>query len=179
MRGRTMVRGKTGRSAMLAACLIAAAPARAEIQVLAARITAGELWVLGAADDPEAEVSLDGRFATRADSRGRFEFRLVYHPATCIVTLRAGRQERGAVVGECGQQGPPGPEGRAESRTVAGPPGPPGPAGPQGEPGPRGEAGPPGAPGPQGEAGPRGEAGPEGGQGPRGETGPRGPCPPS
>ncbi|MBY0296947.1 MAG: hypothetical protein K2X71_13075, partial [Methylobacterium sp.] len=117
------------------ACL-AAPPARAEIQILAAKIAAGELWVLGSADEPNAEISLDERFAARTDGRGQFEFRIVYHPPTCIVTLRTRRQERSAVVGECGQQGP------------AGAPGPQGPTGPRGEDGSAAQAGAAGPPGP-------------------------------
>ena len=88
---------------------VLAGPAQAEIRVLAAKITGGELWVLGSADAVEAEITLDERFTGKTDKSGNFEFRLVYHPASCIVTLRARQQERAAVVGECGQQGPPGP----------------------------------------------------------------------
>src|SRR4051794_21354981 len=79
-----------------------APPARAGLQILAAKIVAGELWVLGAVDEPEAEITLDGRFPQKTDSRGNFDFRVVYHPASCIVTLRPPRRERQAVVGECG-----------------------------------------------------------------------------
>jgi hypothetical protein len=106
-----------------ACAILAAAPALAEIKVSGARITEGQLWVLGQADEPNAPVTLDGAFEQTTDGRGRFEFRVVYHPATCIVSVKTAAQVKQAVVAGCGQAGPkgdPGPEGR---------PGPPGPAG--------------------------------------------------
>src|SRR5215210_7671592 len=60
-------------------------------------------------------VTLDDAFEQTTDNRGRFEFRVVYHPATCIVTIRTASQAKQAVVATCGQAGPrgdPGPEGR-------------------------------------------------------------------
>jgi len=68
------------------------APALARIKVEAARITGGELWILGSTDEPEAEITLDGKFPTKADKRGNFELRVVYHPATCIATLRSAQE---------------------------------------------------------------------------------------
>lgn len=168
------------------------APAAARIQVEAARITGGELWILGSTDEPEAEMTLDGKFPTKADKRGNFEFRVIYHPATCIATLRTPQDERKVVVGECGETGPagsPGAAGAAGERGPAGPPGeagPPGPVGlqgmsggqglpgPAGKTGPVGEAGPMGPPGPAGPAGPPGRPGPEGPRGPAGPPGPAG-----
>lgn len=173
--------------AALAGAGLSAAPAAAEIQILAAKITGGELWVLGSADATDAEISLDERFRQRTDGRGNFEFRLVHHPATCIVTLRVGGESRQAVVGECGQQGPAGPQGAPGATGPAGPPGAtpsvttqqplPGPPGPPGQPGPRGEAGPrgergeAGPPGRDGAVGPAGPPGPQGPAGARGEPG--------
>ncbi|TXN21235.1 hypothetical protein FV217_14970, partial [Methylobacterium sp. WL9] len=150
---------KAAASGLFLAIGLACTPARAEIQVQAAKITAGELWVLGSADEPDIEITLDGGFARRTDGKGQFEFRIIHHPATCIVTLRTERQERRAVVAECGQQGPPGlpgPIGATVTSIIPGPPGMPGPSGEAGPPGPAGE---PGTPGPAGEAGP---AGPQG-----------------
>ena len=165
----------------------ASAPVVAEIRVEAAKITGGELWVLGSADEADAEITLDGRFPTRTDKRGYFEFRVVYHPATCIATLRTPQQARAIVVGECGQQGPQGDRG-AQAPGLVGPAGLPGPrgeaglkgdVGPRGDIGPRGEAGPPGPPGPAGPEGKPGERGPPGPAGPAGVAGTVGPAGPT
>ena len=94
-----------------------AAPAWAEMRIEAAKITGGDLWIIGYADDPDTEITLDGQFPQRTDSNGYFEFRVVYHPATCIATLKTPKQSRSVVVGGCGQQGPQAPG-------LVGPPGP-------------------------------------------------------
>lgn len=154
-----------------------AMPAYADVKVEDAKITGGYLWVLGYADEPDSEITLDGKFPQHTDAKGYFEFRVVYHPATCIATLRTPRQSRDIVVSDCGQQGPqaPGLVG------PAGPSGPRGEAGPQGEAGPKGDRGAMGQPGPmgaQGEPGPAGPPGPAGvagAVGPAGPPGPRGP----
>lgn len=159
-----------------------AIPASARIQIEAARITGGELWILGSTDEPDAEITLDRQFPTKVDKRGNFELRVVYHPATCIATLRTALEERSVVVGECGQQGPqgiPGPGGAPGETGAMGPAGPVGqmgPAGPQGLPGPAGRDGVAGPPGPVGETGPAGPAGPHGPQGAPGLQGPPGPA---
>src|SRR4051794_18745563 len=167
-------------------------PALAAFQVEAAKITAGELWVLGSVDEPDSEITLNGQFARKTDAKGNFEFRIVYHPATCIATLRTTKQERSVVVGECGQQGlqapglvgpagPPGPKGEKGPQGepgvagMTGPPGPVGPSGPIGLSGPHGLEGPQGEPGLQGEPGRNGVAGPPGPLGPPGPAGKMGP----
>ena len=114
-----MLRVRFVRQAIVAAPLLAAAPAEAEITVAVARITEGSLWVIGQTDEPEVEVTLDGAFTEKADRRGYFRFRVVHHPPDCIVRLRSASQVQEAVVANCGQAGPPGP------------PGPPGAAGPR------------------------------------------------
>ena len=156
---------------IFAAAILGIVPARADMRIEAAKITAGELWVLGNAGEPDTGITLDGQFPQRTDSRGYFEFHVVYHPATCIATLRTPKQARSIVVGDCGQQGP----------GLPGPPGPRGEAGSRGEPGPQGAMGPPGPPGVDGSDGAPGErgvpgpAGPVGSAGPGGPPGPRGP----
>jgi hypothetical protein len=102
---------------------LAHGPALAEIAVSVARISEGQLWVIGQVDEPNATVTLDQGMEQTADGRGRFEFRVVYHPATCIVTLKTSSQLKRAVVAGCGQAGPKGEAGL------------PGPAGPPGAPG--------------------------------------------
>jgi hypothetical protein len=122
------------------AVALAVTPAAADMRILAARITEGDLIVIGTVSAADEEVTLDGAFTSRSDTTGRFEFRIVYHPATCIVDVRAGSLRRGAVVANCGQMGPPGQPGPIGPRGDRGDPGPPGPPGPPGEPGPPGQA---------------------------------------
>jgi hypothetical protein len=106
---------------VLAAAALALIPgsALADITVSAARITEGLLWVIGDSDEPNARIVLDDVHEAATDRGGGFEFRVIYHPATCIVTLRTSSESRRAVVANCGQAGPKG---------EAGPAGPPGPA---------------------------------------------------
>ena len=174
---------------MIAVASAWAAPVRAEMRIEAAKITGGDLWIIGYADDPDTEITLDGKFPQRTDGNGYFEFRVVYHPATCIATIRTPKQSRDVVVGGCGQQGPqapglvgpPGPQGgRGETgpRGEIGLAGAPGAMGPPGPPGPTGVAGPPGAQGEPGPRGPVGEAGRAGDTGPSGPIGPAGPAGP-
>jgi len=107
------------RQAIVAGALLPAAPAKAEITVAVARITEGSLWVIGQTDEPEVEVTLDGAFTEKADRRGYFRFRVVYHPPDCIVRLRSATQVQEAVVANCGQAGPPGPPGPGRRRGAA------------------------------------------------------------
>lgn len=187
------------RSMIATVLALVGSPALADIVIDQAMIAGGELRVMGRLTRPrQTTVTLDRVHEVRSDANGRFTFRIIYHPANCIVNLQADAEERQAVVGYCGQRvlndgrdasasiapnqqpGPPGPEG------PAGPPGPEGPQGPEGRPGPAGERGPEGPPGPQGPAGPAGPAGgqiqgaesqpgPPGPEGPPGPPGPQGP----
>ena len=168
------------------------------IQIWDARIEGGDLRMSGSVGKSGVTVILDDDISVLSDRRGRFEFRLPYRPATCVAMIKAGENEREAVVANCA---PEGPAGKAGEQGTAGLQGPPGAAGPKGEPGPKGEqgakgeqglkgetgpkgeaglAGPPGAPGPKGdqglkgEPGQRGEAGSKGERGPKGEPGPKG-----
>jgi hypothetical protein len=94
-----------------AAALVATSPALAEFKIRAARIAAGDLWVMGEVDEPNTAVTLDDSFTEKSDSRGRFQFRIPYHPATCAVVLKTARQARAVVIANCGQRGLAGPEG--------------------------------------------------------------------
>ena len=145
--------GRFAALAGIAAMLIGPGPARAEVEILGARISEGDLWIIGRIERPNAPLGLDGRYSGTSDGRGRFEFRVPYHPATCLVTLKAEDETREVAVGNCGQAGPRGEAGLPGPAGPPGPPGPAGPAGPPGEPGPPGEAGPAGEPGPRGPAG--------------------------
>lgn len=124
--------------------------------ITTAEIASGRLYVFGKTERPRQPVVLDGQFRTESDEAGKFEYTLIYHPARCIVSATIEGKAYEAVVGNCGQQGPPGSTAsslpmRGTTRaglTTQGPPGPPGPPGPQGPAGPSGPPGPPGAPDP-------------------------------
>ena len=98
----------------------AAVDGRAEFSIHSARIAEGDLWVVGQVNEPDVAVTLDDSFTERTDSRGRFRFRLAYHPALCTVVLKTATQSRVVVIGNCGQRGAQGPPGEP------GPPGAPG-----------------------------------------------------
>jgi hypothetical protein len=119
-------------------CIASVTSANADIKIMAARITEGDLVVMGSVEVPDAEVTMDGLFTATTDANGRFLFRVPYHPATCIVDLQARAWRRAVVVGNCGQSGPrgeQGPRGIEGERGAVGPAGSPGPPGPPGEPG--------------------------------------------
>src|SRR5688572_21411418 len=78
----------------------------AEIVVEEATIAGGQLHVIGRVNPPaEVTVTLDNAHNIRTERNGRFTFRVVYHPATCIATLAAGKDSTRAVVKGCGQAG--------------------------------------------------------------------------
>ncbi len=171
------------RSVFAIAAGLGCGPAMAEIILHQARIDRGDLVVIGRLIPARAAtVSVDANFEAESDSSGRFAFRLTYHPADCVVTLRANEEIREAVVGFCAQAGPtgpagiPGPVGPVGVAGSLGQPGPTGPPGPAGQPGPKGERGErTGIAGPVGPRGPQGVAGQQGPEGPQGAAGPAGP----
>lgn len=156
------------------------------IQIWDARIEGGDLRISGSVRRSGVTVILDEDISVLSDRRGRFEFRLPYRPATCIAVIKAGEDEREAVVANCAPEGPAGKAGEPGARGETGPrgePGPkgepgtaglPGPAGAKGEPGQKGEQGAKGEQGPKGEQGLKGERGPKGEAGAQGPPGPRG-----
>src|SRR3954471_23232827 len=131
----------------------------AEILIDQAMITGGELRVMGRLSRPrQVTMTLDGTHPTTSDASGRFLFRLNYHPATCVVTLKAEEEERQAVVGFCGQRGVGATDAvaaRGSDQPAAAPRGAPGPLGPKGDPGASGPAGPQGPVGAAGRPGPQ------------------------
>ena len=167
-------------------CLLLSEPATAEITIVQATISSGELRVSGRVIPARVEtVSLDERYSVRTDANGTFAFRIPFHPPSCVVEIKAGNDRRAAVISGCAQiprevraagsqdtsQGPPGPQGPQGVAGHQGPQGPQGAAGPRGEPGPPGPAGPSGPPGPEGPAGATGPGGPAGPTGPGGKSG--------
>jgi Collagen triple helix repeat (20 copies) len=174
---------------------LSSVPAMAMINIDYATVANGELRIVERLNPPrEASVILEDQYETTADATGRFTFRVVYHPATCIVAIKSGDESRQVVVAGCGQRGPAGPNANmpGQASTASGPAGPPGLPGVQG---PQGPAGPPGPPGPAvlaepqeqppdgtpapsrevGPAGPPGPSGPPGSVGPPGSQGEQGP----
>jgi hypothetical protein len=162
----------------LAAAIVWAGAAQAEIRIDEARIAAGELRISGRATARNAQVTLDDDIATTSDRQGRFSFRVAYRPEGCTAVIRAGEEAREIVVADCapaGPQGPPGATGPAGPVGAAGERGPVGERGPPGERGVPGERGAPGERGPAGERGPPGERGAAGERGADGAPGPVGP----
>jgi len=163
------------RSFALACALVTASalPSVADIWVEDARIAAGDLRITGRVSKGGEVVVLDDDVSVQADRRGRFSFRVPYMPQrNCTVTLKSGRDEREAVVANCGLTGAQGDKGEPGPTGAQGPRGEPGPAGPAGAAGPPGPVGPAGASGPQG---PKGDTGAAGAPGPKGDAGPAGP----
>ncbi len=79
--------------------------AAAAIRIEQALIDGGDLDVTGSAD-PGSVVILDGHFEFTADGSGRFAFKLVYRPDTCIVELTSPTQDAvRAVIAHCGPSG--------------------------------------------------------------------------
>jgi hypothetical protein len=133
---------------LAAALAISTASANAAIETREVRITAGELVVKGRTAQANQQITLDGKFAAVSGANRTFEFRLAYHPASCMIGLQTEAETREAVVEGCGQRGPSGERGAAGER------GPPGEKGMAGEKGVAGERGQPGPAGPRGESGP-------------------------
>jgi hypothetical protein len=170
--------------------VLTSTPSIAEIVVEQSMITNGELRVAGRLNPPRSsEVTLDEKERVTADPTGRFGFRLTFHPADCVVTLKSGSEIRRTVIGFCGQRGPEGPQARQEAQppaltNAANTPSKPTAATSQGSQqvgprGPQGIVGAQGPEGPQGQKGDKGEAGPKGGRGEPGEKGVAGPAGPA
>ena len=151
------------------------APGRAiapGLRVLSVAIESGRLVITGTTATANTLVTLERRFQTRSNARGRFAFSLIYTVDDCIVDLSTSRGAGRAEVTGCGLKGATGQRGLTG---LTGPTGPRGPIGLTGPTGPRGAAGPSGATGP---AGPAGAKGATGATGVAGSTGPQGPAGP-
>ena len=89
--------------------LLTATPAFADLIVEQATIAGGQLHVIGRVSPPaRVMVRLDEAYETRTERNGRFLFRLVYHPANCVVSLIAGKDLGRAVVKGCVERSPGG-----------------------------------------------------------------------
>ena len=60
---------------------------------------------------------LDDRFEKTSDKRGHFQFRILYHPRDCIVTLSTRAGSSRALVANCGPDGDKGARGDGPCRT--------------------------------------------------------------
>jgi hypothetical protein len=191
---------------LCAAGMLAAAPASAaNVAIRHAEIVNGKLRVSGVAHLANVMLTLDGKYNSRSNAWGAFNFSVIYHPTDCIVGVSLAQKNAAparAVVANCA----PGLNVRGNWRAAAryttndlvnfsgavwravrnssG-------KAPTrqsafwdefiggGERGPRGPKGDDGATGPAGPSGPAGAAGATGSQGPVGPTGPQGPAGPN
>lgn len=92
-----------------AATLSAYGPASAASDITLAALATGRLYVVGITERPNMPVVLDQQFRTESDDRGIFQYKLVYHPARCIISATIEGKSYEAVVSNCGQQGSSGP----------------------------------------------------------------------
>lgn len=91
-----------------ALALVFSMSASAASDITVAAIATGRLYVVGTTDRPHTAVVLDDRFRTESDASRRFQYELVYHPASCVVSVAIDGTIHEAVVGNCGQQVMPG-----------------------------------------------------------------------
>jgi hypothetical protein len=140
-----------------------ASPASAAITIQQAQITPSGLSVNGRIQPRAPHVTLTISPGKTIDvpvlPNGQFSWRGMEFPTTCIIKVSAGRDQKTAMVQNCGAQGSAGPVGPAGQAGIAGPAGP---AGREGPAGPAGRAGPAGPAGPMGPVGPMGLLGPPG-----------------
>jgi hypothetical protein len=108
MGGRAMFRLYSAALVVAAALPSLSSPASASSDITIAAITTGRLYVVGTTERPHTAVMLDDRFRTESDDNGKFQYELVYHPASCIVAATIEGVSHEAVVSNCGQQVMPG-----------------------------------------------------------------------
>ena len=103
--------------------------AEARIRLTDAEILAGLLVVAGRTEHAQETITLDGKFTVVSDRRRRFAFRVPYYPPSCMVTLKAGDDERTAAVAVCAAAGVTGQRGESGPVGLQGALGPQGPQG--------------------------------------------------
>jgi hypothetical protein len=87
-------------AAFFAVLLMQTAPASAAIRIVDSAYENGTLTVTGEVR-PNEPVSLDGKYNTKADGAGHFEFHVQYKPDTCMTTIATGVDSYSAVVTGC------------------------------------------------------------------------------
>jgi hypothetical protein len=115
-------------AATIALMIASGGSAHAEIFITTARISQGELVIVGRVRrprEPKVEIKISPNKTVQVESTSTGGFRWIgpEFPSTCIVKIVSGPDTKDVVIQNCGLPGP------------AGPPGPPGPMGP---PGPKG-----------------------------------------
>ena len=87
-------------AAIAVVLLLGAGSARASIRIDDARLESGQLTLSGQAA-PGQSITVDGKFSTKADAGGHFQFQANYKPPTCMVSLTAGDDSYSAIVTGC------------------------------------------------------------------------------
>jgi hypothetical protein len=87
-------------AALAAVFILAAAPASAAIRITSSYFENGKTVVTGEAA-PNQAVTMDGKYTTKADPGGYFQFRETYKPATCMTSITAGESSYSAIVSGC------------------------------------------------------------------------------
>jgi hypothetical protein len=80
--------------------LLGAAPARASIRIDDASYENGKLTVTGQAT-PNQAVMLDGKYKTKSDGGGHFEFHESYKPQSCMSDITAGDDSYSTIITNC------------------------------------------------------------------------------
>jgi hypothetical protein len=85
---------------LVAIVLLGTGPASASIRITDARYEGGVLIVSGQAT-PNQDVTLDGKYNTKANGGGHFEFRESYRPSTCMSNITAGEDSYSTIITNC------------------------------------------------------------------------------
>jgi hypothetical protein len=91
---------KSLQAVLVAIVLLGTGPASASIRITDARYENGVLIVGGQAT-PNQDVTLDGKYNTKANGGGHFEFRESYRPSTCMSNITAGEDSYSTIITNC------------------------------------------------------------------------------
>jgi hypothetical protein len=80
--------------------LCGASAASADIRVDESRYESGKTIVTGETG-PDRTLTLDGKYKTKSDGRGHFEFDVKYKPSDCMTDIKAGQDVYSAVIAGC------------------------------------------------------------------------------
>jgi hypothetical protein len=86
--------------ALVAISPLAIQPASAAIRITDSRYENGVL-IVGGETSPNKQVTLDGKYHTKADGGGHFEFRESYKPPTCMSNITAGEDAYSTIITNC------------------------------------------------------------------------------
>lgn len=85
-------------AALILLCGVTAASA--DIRVDESRYANGKTIVTGETG-PGRTLTLDGKYTTKSDSEGHFEFDVKYKPSDCMTDIKAGQDVYSAVIAGC------------------------------------------------------------------------------